>query len=286
MKVNFGHTATTSFSLWFEHHLIQHGEAYQNTTGKFYFVEDERLPEGFYRYSSPHKQWVTEKDAGGAHVPDLISGNNSQILRSEKTRGYYFDFLNGGVVVTGDAANPNLTLSGSYAVKDFNIYNTNETEESLIVENKFENNSRFGIVESGIAPYDFVTPAVFINNEYTENKPFAFGGEDQTVMSFKSVVFAENLYQLDGILSLFADTHKISFPKIEFKDHPINEYGDLKNSYYKYDELPIDSKAPIFNIDRVVTSKISENIRQSVSPTLFIGFIDFEVSQPRFPRLY
>ena len=95
--------------------------------------------------------------------------------------------------MTGDSAADNLNLSGSYAVKDFNIYNTNETEESLVIENKFQNNTRFAFPESGIAPYDFVTPAVFINNEYMENQPFAFGGEDKTIVSFKTVVFAENL---------------------------------------------------------------------------------------------
>ena len=284
MKVNFGHNATTSFSLWFEHHLVNYGEAYQNLTGKLYYVEDERMPDGFFRYSSPHKQWVTESGAGGAFVPTEISGNGfAPIDKENQSYGYFFDFNNGGIVMTGDSAADNLNLSGSYAVKDFNIYNTNETEESLVIENKFQNNTRFAFPESGIAPYDFVTPAVFINNEYMENQPFAFGGEDKTIVSFKTVVFAENLYQLDGILSLFADTHKMTFPQVDFENHPINEYGDLKNEYYKYEEIPFNQDS-LFNIDRVVTTKISENVRQSLSPTLFIGFIDFEISQPRFPR--
>ena len=38
-------------------------------------------------------------------------------------------------------------------------------------------------------------------------------------------------------------------------------------------------------IDEVVTSKLSDKARKSLSNDLFIGFIDFEIHQQRFPRL-
>lgn len=285
MKNNFGHDATTSFSLWFENHLLNHGEAYQNTTGKLYFIEDERMPAGFFRYSSPYKQWVTESGVGGAFVPTGISGAAGIIDKNNSTDGYFIDFNNGGVVVTGAGASQNMDLSGMFSVKEFNIYNTNQSEESLIVESKFESNSRFFIPESGIAPYDMVTPAVFINNEYIQNEPYAFGGEDKTLLNFKSVVFAENLFQLDAMLSLFADTQNSAIPHLSFSSHPINEFGDLKSGKYSYPDLAKESKEALFNIERVNTSKISETIRNSISPTLFVGFIDFEISKPRFPRV-
>ena len=286
MKIQFGHEATTSFSLWFEHHLLDHGEAYKNLTGKLYYIEDERLPVGEFRYSSPYKQWVTESGVGnGAYVPTYISGSNNEIKRDDAVLGHFIDFDNGGVVVTGPGASDALDLSGYFGVKEFNIYNTNETEESLIIENKFETNSRFTTTEFGIRPYDYVTPAVFINNEYMTNEGFAFGGEDKTTLSFKSVVMAENLYQLDGVLSLFGDSRNIAYPSVNFGDHPINEYGDLKNEPYQYTGLMEANKRDVFNIERVVISKISETARAAISPTLFIGFIDFEVTKIRFPRV-
>jgi hypothetical protein len=285
MKISFSHEATTSFSLWFEHHLLEHGEAYDQKTGKLFYIDDDRLPNNYYRYSSPYKQWVNESGAGGAFVPTAISGAAGEIDKTNDINGYYIDFNNGGVVVTGNAASASLNLSGAFSVKEFNIYNTNQSEESLIVESKFDNNSRFTVVESGIAPYDFVTPAVFVNNEDIENIPYAFGGEDKTILSFKSVVFAENLYQLDGILSLFSDTRNVSFSAISFGDHPINEFGDLKSGLYLYNETAKKRSNDLFNIERVTTSKISENVRSSISPTLFVGFIDFEVTKNRFPRV-
>lgn len=286
MKISFGHQATTSFTLWFEHYLLQHGEAYNNMTGKLYHIDDGRLPPGFERYSSPYKQWVTESGVGnGAYVPSNVSGAGTLVNKEDPLNGYYIDFDNGGVVVTGANASPNMNWSGEFSVKEFNIYNTNQTEESLVIEAKFDTNSRFTVIESGIAPYDFVTPAVFINNEYIENEPFAFGGEDKTVLNFKSVVFAENLYQLDGILSLFADSRNTSFSAINFGDHPIDEFGDLKSGKYSYPDLATHYKKDLFNIERVNTSKISETIRGSISPTLYVGFIDFEITKNRFPRL-
>ena len=176
MKVLFSHEATTSFTLWFDHHLLEYGEAYKNFTGNLIHVEDTRLPSTYKRYSSPYKQWVTESGVGnGAHVPNKISINGSEVEKDSSTLGYFIDFNNGGVVVTGSSATENLSLSGTFGVKDFNIYNTNETEENLIIENKYETNSRFSVAESGIKPYDYVTPAVFINNEYMENDVYEFG---------------------------------------------------------------------------------------------------------------
>lgn len=285
MKNNFGHNATTSFTLWFEHWMLEHGEAYNNFDTKLYYVEDERLPDGFYRYSSPYKQWVHES-VDGANVPTYVSDTSGPINKSNSNKGYFIDFFNGGVVFTGDAASEHMQITASFATKDFNVYNTNQSEESLIIESKFDTNSRFYIPESGISPYDFVIPAVFINNEYIENEPFAFGGENKTNLNFKVVVFAENLYQLDGMISLFADTRDCCFSELTFSDHPINEYGDLKSSPYKYTQLQEQRKDSLFFIERVTTSKISENMSQVISPTLYIGFLDFEVSKLRYPRLY
>jgi hypothetical protein len=285
MKINFGHEATTSFSLWFDDFLIKNAEAYSNKTGKLYYVEDDRLPAGFYRYSSSYKQWCTESGVGGAHVPVNFSGFGLVTRRGDPGMGYYIDFDNGGIVATGAAADENMQWSGQFAVKDFNIYNTNQSEENLVIENKYDTNSRFTVVETGIPPYDFVTPAIFVNNEYIENKPFSFGGEDKTILNFKSVVFAENLYQLDGVLSLFADSRDIAYPHVSFAEHPINEYGDLKSGIYLYENLQNRHNQNIFNIERVNTSKISETIRNTISPSLFVGFIDFEVTKLRYPRI-
>lgn len=284
MKPNFGHAATTSFTLWLENFLLNIGEGYKKFETQLYFVEDPRMPDGFYRYSSPYKQWVFDQDKTSKPVIRSKSGN--EIEKKSSEYGYFLDYQNGSIVFTGEKCSSNQAPSAEFYVKDFNIYNTNETEEALIIEEKFKNNSRFSFPESGIEPYSMVTPAIFVNNESIQNNPFAFGGEDKTTIYFKCVILADNLFELDGVLSLFSDAKHRSFPECSFEDHPINEYGDLKNENYNYSDFWNSHRSnSLFNIDNVMTSKLSENINNVIGNNLFIGFVDFEVSKNRFPRV-
>jgi hypothetical protein len=174
------------------------------------------------------------------------------------------------------------TVSGSYAVKDFNIYITNQTEEQLIIESKFDSNSRFKQELSGIAPYSQVVPAIFINPETSENTPFAFGGEDKTTADIRCVIFSENTYQLDGVLSIFNDAKNEVFAKLQFEDYPMTEYGDASGFNYR---TTVEAKSgTFFHIEQVRVSKLSDRVNKNIDPSLFIGFADFEVTNLRFPR--
>ena len=94
---------------------------------------------------------------------------------SGRNDGVVLDFENGRALISGSVTDSSIT--GSFSVKDFNVYLTNDTEDDLIVENKYTVNSR---LPSGpwtyIEPYDDVVPAIFLSTAQAENKPFAFGG--------------------------------------------------------------------------------------------------------------
>ena len=130
-----------------------------------------------------------------------------------------------------------------------------------------------------------MVPAIFINSELMRNEPFAFGGEDLTKNTIKAVVLAEDSYQLDGVLSIFADTARKGFTKIPFTGHPTTEYGDVKNGVYFYTGIQstYDGSNPYY-IEDVTVSKFSERAQQQVPGKIKVGFIDFEVSTARFPR--
>lgn len=283
MIPQFQHKVMTSFLLWFDNHLLQKGQAYSNQTGQLYYFDDSRLPDPYKAYSSPHKQWVTDSSISGSVNP-VIPTEFEGLGRSD---GLVFDFENGRIIETGGAFGESEVLTGTFAVKDFNVYLSNETEEDLILESNFQLNSRYGDSPSGIKPYDQVVPAIFINNEDTQNVPFAFGGEDQTRMSIKAVVLAENSYQLDGVLSIFADSRHKNVTLIPFSGYPITEYGDIKNGYFDYKALVNSYKGteePLY-IENVTTSKLSSSFsKKQAIGDLKIGFIDFDVYQHRFPR--
>lgn len=309
MKPQFQHTLVTSFFLWFDNHIQKRGEAYSNKTGIFYNMSDDRVDSSYNVYSSPYKQFVfdsglnTGDEAGnrtrveGPLVIDRISGetdDGAPLEFARGTSGLKIDYENGRVFFTGDEhgnfPGNNLSLSGRFAVKDFNLYVTNQTEEDLVIENKFKTNDRFGNLEtSGVVPYDQVLPAVFISSESIQNEPFAFGGLDITKTNIKAVVMTSDLYCLDCVLSLAADSQKRSFPEVDFADFPITEFGDIKSATYatgySYDKIESDNTSEMFHIETVTVSKLSDRIKKKVNPNIFVGFIDFELHKYRTPRV-
>lgn len=281
MKPQYQHELMSSFFLWFDNHLLQKGEAYSNQTGYLYNFQDSRLPSSYKTYSSPYKQWVKDSSITGETNPIIPSSFNGY----DRNDDLIFDFENGRIIETGGNFSENEILSGTFAVKDFNVYLTNETEEDLILENKFEINSRYSKSPSGTPPYDQMAPAIFINCEYMRNEGFAFGGEEKTTNTIKAVVLAEDSYQLDGVLSIFADSTRKAIAKIPFSKNPSTEYGDIKEGVYNYADLSNQYlTANPYYIEDVVVSKFSERAQNKMAGDLQIGFIDFEVSTSRFPR--
>ena len=122
MKEQFIHTLTNSFMLWFDNFLLKKGEAFSNQTGAFYHTPDNFLDDSYVPFSSPYKQFVTDSSIVGATLPTGIAGNS-----------HYIDYDNGRIVETGSNYTSSSTITGTFAVKDFNIYFTNETEEDLVI---------------------------------------------------------------------------------------------------------------------------------------------------------
>jgi hypothetical protein len=280
MKPQYQHNVATSFALWFDHHLLSKGEAFANQTGKFYNYEDPRIPSTYKVFGSPHKQFVFDSSISGAIVPSGVFVNS---VFKPRSNGLIMDYMNGRVLTTGVAATANIT--GAYSVKDFNIYMSNEDEEDLIIENNLEENAKFPWSGTYIQPYDELIPAVFIIADSIKNKPFAFGGEDETRSNMKCVVFTDNPYHLDGVLSLFADSQKKVFTEKDFGDYPLTEYGDVKSYPYNYDNYYSNPNPSVeLFIDDVTVSKLKDTRSRSSNVRTYIGFIDFEVTQYRYPR--
>jgi hypothetical protein len=268
MKEQFIHTLTNSFMLWFDNFLLKKGDAYSNQTGQFYHTPDDFLQDSYVPFSSPYKQFVSDSSIAGATLPTGIAGNS-----------HYIDYDNGRIVETGSNYTSSSTITGTFAVKDFNIYFTNETEDDLIVEKKFELNSRIPTYnDSGIDPYDQVVPAVFLSTATMKNDPLSFGGEEQTTVRANAVALSDDPYKLDGILSIFGDSHNEVFYPIPMSGHPMDEYGDLKNGSYSYSTLSNEySNNKPFLVDNVTTSKLTDKARKSLANDLYVGFIDFDI---------
>jgi hypothetical protein len=123
-----------------------------------------------------------------------------------------------------------------------------------------------------------------LNVEFSRNEGFELGGMDQTNSTIKAVVLADSDYQLDGALSIFADSARKIVPKIPFSGHPSTEYGDIKGGSYNYTGLAESYTDGSFFIDDVTVSKFSQRAQTSIPGDIKVGFIDFDISTQRFPR--
>ena len=300
MVPQFQHEASTSFALWLDYYLASKAQAFSNKEGQLYFTPDERLlnypedPMGFISYNSEYKQWMYDYKIPSVAVPEGVyvdEGNGYEYLkRGEK--GLIIDFDNGRVLLDGFEFASNyssLKIKAEFAVKDINIYLANDTEENLVVQGKYNINSRTtpdygkGV---GIQPYEHVAPAAFVSMESSQNFPYAFGGEDLTRLNYRVILFAEDLYQLDGFMSLCIDSKNLAIRNLGYKNHPFNAYGDLKDGFYSYSHAVThcDHPGPLMFIEDVQASKINDRSNKNNNPDLYLGFVDFQVSQARFPR--
>ena len=279
MKAQFQHNLTSSFFMWFDNFLLTKGEAYTNKTGEFFYYDDTLIDSDYTVFGSPYKQWVSDSSIDGATVPTGVYVNGNLSGRAD---GIVLDFDNGRALAAGASSTD--TVTGSFAVKDFNIYFTNDTEDDLIIENKYVVNSR---VPSGpytyITPYDDVAPAIFLAASTLENKPFALGGMMDTVVLMKAVVISDDPYKLDGALSIFGDSVNEVIEPIPMSGFPYTELVDLKGDSYNYTGVKegYAGETPYF-VEKVRTSKLSDRARKAVANELYIGFIDFDVHQHRY----
>ena len=153
MKPQFQHEANTSFALWLDHYLLVRGEAFSNRQGEIFtmLIELPMYPEdndGFISYNSEYKQWVYDSDVKDAEIPSGVyidTGDGVYNFCERGQSGLMIDFDNGRVLLSGQYFSSNyntLQINADFAVKDVNIYLADDTEENLVLENKYNVNSR------------------------------------------------------------------------------------------------------------------------------------------------
>lgn len=278
MKPQFQHKLATSYLLWFENFFMKHAEAYSVKTGSFLHYVDDRLPIVYESFGSQYKQIVYDSSLPNAYIPSglYVSGD---FIPFEKDK-YIFDFDNGRFIASGIASGSNVT--GQFTVKDINFYYTNDTEENIVlnVQEKI-NQSVSNVHTQYYQPYEQKIPAIYLSNDSMKNSPFALGGMNETKTKARATIIANNSYELDTVLSIFADSYNEHIPLVDFESHPFNEYSSLKTGYYSYEDIKSMYAKPIF-VKEVYTSKLSDKLKQNLLKDLYIGFVDFDLSIYRY----
>lgn len=280
MKELYSHKVVTSFYLWFDHTLLNSAQAFTNENTRLWPIEDYRVDITGQSYASPYKQWVYDSSVENALIPSGVYVNGTYTPRES---GVSLDFDNGRAFVNAD---PTTTIvSGIYSAKQFNTYVVSTEDTRLIYEGTFQPGSPYNtLLESGVYPYGFTAPACFILNTSSDNKPWAFGGTQQTENKMRVIVVSDDIYALDGCISVFRDTVHSVIPLLSVGEAPFNEYGDLKSGVFNYSELAATKGRYVF-VDKVSSLKSNSPQQSKDNPILRYAILDFYLSEPRVPKL-
>ena len=286
MKAQYENKVVSSFLLWFDHTLLDKGEAFTNFGSRFFDVATSYY--NYETFGAPYKQFVSDSSIANADVISglYVSGDTASHFREVGIGGLEdINFNEGHAYFDHDVIADQ--ISGNYAVKEFNVYLTNKIEQDILFESKISLRNKTSQTVTGLAPNISTYPAVFIKNNGGSNTEFSFGGEEMTRNEIRAIVLADSNFSLDAVCSIFKDTVRENIKLIEESDYPFNALGGLKNGApYNYNNL-ISTIAEEVYIDEVDVTKYDVGYMDGLTnanPEVHSAIIDFELNAPRHPR--
>ena len=288
MKPQFDNQIMSSMLLWFDNKLLTKGQAFQNTTGQFYSVLDDYY--GYYAYASSYSQIVADASVSGVTIPTgLYAGNTLVNVGEGGANGLYsIDYNNGRSYWSGEQSSD---VTGSFSIKDFNVFLTNQTEDEILFQSQYTNRNQIStVVPTGLEPDTKTYPVVYLKNDGSYNEPFAFGGQDNTIMNVRAIVVADSQFEVDAIGSIFRDQRMTNIALFEEADMPFNSLGGYRDGVqYNYTGTANtkDNSQQLFLEDVNVSrfDRVLENEVRKFNPNVYSTIIDFEINKIRFPRL-
>lgn len=278
MKTQLDNILMSSMMLWIDNKILSKGDAFTNYGSLFY--KSNNLFNNLKTYSLPFRQIVADSSINNANILTgiYINGNYSQIGENGFSG---IDPYKANIYLNDN--NDYNEISGSYAVKDFNIYLASDTEEKILFETQYKIRPKTFQNPTGISNDSITYPAIFLKHNYSKNKPFAFGGEDMTSINIRAFILADNLFNLDAVNSILRDTNSTYIPLIE--NFPTDAFGCVNSGYYNYHNLydNNDIGNNSFYISEVNISKI-DRVENELNPNTFTSIIDFTLENLRYPR--
>jgi len=284
MKAQFENKIMSSILLYLDHKVLEKGEAFTNHSGLFYKINDTYAD--YELYSLPFKQIVNDTSISGATILSGLYVNGSFVTGGQSGL-HSINHYQGQAFFTENRDSD--TLSGNYAVKDFNFYLTSQPEETLLFDTKFNLNPKFNQTLTGLAQHEQTYPAVYLKNVGGTNAPFAFGGQDNSLMTIRAIVVSDSSFKLDAVNSIFRDLSRTNFALFESSNLPFNALGSTTNGSFNYNTLSnsiLTDYNRIVHISDVIVNKVSNKVENSknLNKNVYLSYVDFDLEIPRFPR--
>ena len=125
MKIQYENLVMSNFLLYVDHMVCKKGEAFTNHGSNFY--ETDTSYQSFYNYSSPFKQFVVDSSISEAEIMTGVYVDGTYTHVGEGNI-HSINHVQGMVHSTSALG----VVSGNYAIKDFNVYLTNQSEEEIL----------------------------------------------------------------------------------------------------------------------------------------------------------
>ena len=272
MKIQRDNLICSSMIMYLDNVICNEGKGFKNINSKIYPTTTTYA--NMYTYSLPVKQVLADSSVDGANILSGIYINNSfKTIGSNNITG--INHYEGQVYFT---QNPNTDqISGSYAIKDFNLHLTNRREQSIIFEQAYKIRPKTPQTMTGLAPSEDTIPAIFIKNIGGYSRPFALGGFKKLTTDVRCTVITDNLYDLDALCSLLKEKSNTYLPIIKPSDLKLNNLNSLPSGFYNYNELASNADYQLY-IDDINISKNTDIQSDTITFNLYTAFIDFSLS--------
>ena len=282
MKPQFENILMSSMTLWFDNTLLKKGEAFSNHNSLFYPITN--IYNGYYSYGAPFRNLIRDEAITGSNIISGVYLNNTFITTGQS--GLVAINADQGQLYFNTDQSTN-TISGNYAVKDYGIYLTNENEEKILFETKFNLNPKTTENPTGLPINAQTYPAIYLKNNGGNNEPLAFGGLDSTNINVRAIVISDSMFSMDALTSIFKDVVRTYIPLIQPSEMPFNSLNGL-NTKYNYDIL-VTGRAGSSSSVYIKNVYVSKNVTnrgqyQDLNPDAISAFIDFELEAYRNPR--
>ena len=282
MKPQFENILMSSMTLWFDNTLLKKGEAFSNHNSLFYPITN--IYNGYYSYGAPFRNLIRDEAITGSNIISGVYLNDAFITTGQS--GLVAINADQGQLYFSTDQSTN-TISGNYAVKDYGIYLTNENEEKILFETKFNLNPKTTENPTGLPINAQTYPAIYLKNNGGNNEPLAFGGLDSTNINVRAIVISDSMFSMDALTSIFKDVVRTYIPLIQPSEMPFNSLNGL-NTRYNYDIL-VTGRAGSSSSVYIKNIYVSKNVAnrgqyQDLNPDAISAFIDFELEAYRNPR--
>ena len=271
MKAQYENLLMSSMMLTIDHVICGTGEGYTNYSGSFY--PTQKKFNQYHQLSLPYKQIIADTSVSGANILQgvTIDGN----FKTGGESGLAGILHHKGTLLF-DSDMTGHTVTGNFAVKDFNVYITTKAEHDLLFKTAKQINPKLPQVEEGLDPNTEAYPAIFLKNMGGFNDEFALGGVDNNITNVRAIVLAASAFNLDAVCALLKNMAHSNL-KI-MSSLPFNAIGAYTNISYDYAAL-IASTERYSYIKEVRMTKIMPDQAgmQNLNTDVFAAFIDFEI---------